>query len=583
MGIKQSARENIFVRKSFYSFFLPSLMSCLGLAIGGLADCVFVGNVVGSVGLTAISIGQPIYMLFNTISYSLSIGGSIHYANALSEGREADGNQIFANVLRTDLLLNITLCVLGLLFLPQLLSFLGAGTPGTEVWANCEALVRAQLLLVPVMFCQGPFYYFINCDNNPKLAAVALVTSNTLDIIFNYVFVVLMDMGVAGSVYSTGLGAAAMILISLTHFIRKKGCLRFTWSRYQISQVIQSFRTGFATSVQYIYQFVTILVCNRLLMAISGDLGVAVFGIVFNVALLASSVYDAISMALQPMVSTFHGECNKSNIRCTLRQAFLVSLVVSVLLAALLTAIPQWVSFAFGLRSAEEIAMGVVAIRIYALCVLPSGINMVLTYYYQALEKEFTSYLLFTLRSFVFFLAFSVLFSQFGVDMFWWTYPAMELATLVVLCIYNQRKGSWTYLDEDESQVFSSFLDSRDADLGAVEQEVSAYLEGIDATPTQTYFATIAVEEVCGVILARAFSVNEGYIQFTIVPHEDGTVTIHLRDNAKEFNPFAMNTDEISLEEGTGLDAIGVKVIKSKAKEFFYRRYAGFNTLVVRV
>ena len=583
MGIKQSARENIFVRKSFYSFFLPSLMSCLGLAIGGLADCVFVGNVVGSVGLTAISIGQPIYMLFNTISYSLSIGGSIHYANALSEGREADGNQIFANVLRTDLLLNITLCVLGLIFLPQLLSFLGAGTPGTEVWANCEALVRAQLLLVPVMFCQGPFYYFINCDNNPKLAAVALVTSNTLDIIFNYVFVVLMDMGVAGSVYSTGLGAAAMILISLTHFIRKKGCLRFTWSRYQISQVIQSFRTGFATSVQYIYQFVTILVCNRLLMAISGDLGVAVFGIVFNVALLASSVYDAISMALQPMVSTFHGECNKSNIRCTLRQAFLVSLVVSVLLAALLTAIPQWVSFAFGLRSAEEIAMGVVAIRIYALCVLPSGINMVLTYYYQALEKEFTSYLLFTLRSFVFFLAFSVLFSQFGVDMFWWTYPAMELATLVVLCIYNQRKGSWTYLDEDESQVFSSFLDSRDADLGAVEQEVSAYLEGIDATPTQTYFATIAVEEVCGVILARAFSVNEGYIQFTIVPHEDGTVTIHLRDNAKEFNPFAMNTDEISLEEGTGLDAIGVKVIKSKAKEFFYRRYAGFNTLVVRV
>ena len=44
-----------------------------------------------------------------------------------------------------------------------------------------------------------------------------------------------------------------------------------------------------------------------------------------------------------------------------------------------------------------------------------------------------------------------------------------------------------------------------------------------------------------------------------------------------------MDTDDISLEEGTGLDAIGVKMIKSKAKEFFYRRYAGFNTLMVRV
>ena len=583
MEHKRSTRENVFVRKSFYSFFLPSLFSCLGLAIGGLADCVFVGNVVGPVGMTAISIGQPIYMLFNTISYSLSIGGSIHYANALSEGDVEAGNRIFANVLRTDLFLNISLCVLGLLFLPQVLTFLGAGTPGTEVWANCEALVRAQLLLVPVMFCQGPFYYFVNCDNNPKLAAAALVTSNTIDIVFNYVFVVVLDMGVAGSVYSTGLGAAVMILISLTHFIRKKGDLRFSWPKYRFTQVVQSFRTGFSTSVQYVYQFITILVCNRLLMSVSGELGVAVFGIVFNVALLAASVYDAISMALQPMVSTFHGECNKSNIRCTLRQAFKVSLVVSILLAAVLAVIPQHVCFAFGLRTAEELAMGAGAIRIYALCVLPSGINMVLTYYYQALGQEFASYLLFTLRSFVFFLLFGILFSRGGADLFWWTYPAMEVATLAVLCLYNQRKGSWTYLDEDDSKVFSAFLDSRSADLGAVEQEVSAYLEGIDASPTQSYFAAIAVEEVCGVILARAFSVNEGYIQFTIVPHEDGTVTIHLRDNAREFNPFELNTDDISLEEGTGLDAIGVKMIKSKAREFFYRRYAGFNTLVVRV
>lgn len=581
--IGRTAREDIFVRKAFYNFFLPSLLSCLGLAIGGLADCVFVGNTVGAVGLTAISIGQPVYMLFNTISYSLSIGGSIRYANALSEGKEEEGNRIFGNILRADLFTNILLCVLGLIFLPQVLSFLGAGTPGTEVWENCEALVRAQLLLVPVMFCQGPFYYFVNCDNNPKLAAVALVSSNTIDIVFNYIFVVMMDMGVAGSVYSTGLGAAVMLLISITHFIRKKGSLRFTWPRFQLDTVVQSFRTGFATSVQYIYQFITILVCNRLLMAVSGELGVAVFGIVFNVALVAASVYDAISMALQPMVSTFHGECNKSNIRCTLRQSFKVTTVMSVIVIALLMSIPQWVCFGFGLRTAEELAMGSVAIRIYAICVLPSGINMVMTYYYQALGKEFTSYLLFTLRSFVFFLLFSLVLSQGGAMLFWWTYPCMELATLAVLCVYNWKKGSWTYLDEDDSRVYSAFLDSRNADLGAVEQEVSTYLEQMDANPTQTYFATIAVEEVCGVIMSHAFSNNDGYIQLTIVPHEDGTVTLHVRDNAREFNPFELNTDAISLEEGTGLDIIGIKMIKSKAKEFFYRRYAGFNTLVVRV
>lgn len=583
MKLKLSLQETIFVRKSFYRFFLPSLLSCLGIAAGGLADCIFVGNTIGPVGMTAISIGQPVYMLFNTISCSLSIGGSIHYANALSEGKTDEGNRIFANVLRTDLLLNILLCALGLIFLPQVLTFLGAGTPGTEVWENCEALVRAQLTLVPIMFCQGPFYYFVNCDNNPKLAAAAFVTSNTLDIVFNYVFVVLMDLGVAGSVYSTGLGAGVMILISLTHFIRKRGCLRFTWPKYQFSMVFNSFKTGFATSVQYVYQFITILVCNRLLMSISGELGVAVFGIVFNVALVAASAYDAISMALQPMVSTFLGEHNWLNVRYTLRQSFKAASVIIILLMLLLLGIPQWVCFAFGLRTAEEMAMGVTAIRIYALCVLPSGINMILTYYYQTIGREFASYMLFTLRSFAFFLLFSFLLSLGGVDVFWWVYPCTETATLAAMWIYNQRKGSWTYLERDDEKVFSAFLDSADADLGAVGQAVSTYMEGIDASPTQSYFAAIAVEEVCGVILSKAFATSRGYIQFTIVPHDDGTVTLHLRDNARAFNPFDMNTDDISLEDGTGLDAIGVKMIKSKAKEFFYRRYAGFNTLVVRV
>jgi len=576
-------QKNVFIRKSFYRFFMPSLLSCLGLAIGGIADCVFVGNVVGTAGLSAISIGQPIYMLFNTVSYSLSIGGSIHYATVLGEGREEEGNRIFANVLRADLAINITLCLLGLLFLPQVLMFLGAGTPGTEVYKNCEQLVRTQLILVPVMFCQGPFYYFVNCDNNPKLAAAALVTSNSIDVLFNYVFVVVCKMGVAGSVYSTGLGAAVMILISLTHFIRKKGCLRLCWPKFELKEVVKSFKTGFATSIQYVFQFFTILICNRLLMSYSGELGVAVFDIVFNVALLTSSVYDAISMALQPMISTFHGERNKQNIRDTLRVSFRAAICISVVVAAVLLTVPQWVCYAFGLRTAAELTKGAFAVRIYALCVLPAGVNMVMTYYYQALGREFNSYLIFALRSFLFFLAFSFLFGLVDPPLFWWTYPCTEAATLLVLCIYNKIRGTWVYLDEDDSRVYSAFLYSGTANLGQVEQEVNQYMDGLDASPTQSYFATIAVEEICGVIMTNAFSQNDGYIQLTIVPNEDGSVSLHLRDNAREFNPFGMDTKSISLENGTGLDAIGVKVIKSKAKEFFYRRYAGFNTLVVRV
>lgn len=109
-------------------------------------------------------------------------------------------------------------------------------------------------------------------------------------------------------------------------------------------------------------------------------------------------------------------------------------------------------------------------------------------------------------------------------------------------------------------------------------------MEHMDASVQQTYYASMMVEEMCGVILDKAFSAdNEGYIQLTIVPHGDCSITIHLRDNARRFNLFEISTDKVSLESETDLDALGVKLIKSKTKDFFYRQYAGFNTLVVRV
>lgn len=576
-------REDVFVRKAFYRFFLPSLLAYFGIAVGGIADCVFVGNAIGPTGLTAISIGEPVYMLFNTTAYALSIGGSIRYSSALSQGNVEEGNNIFINVFRVNLLFNVVVCGLGLLFLPQVLTFLGAGEPGTEVWQNCYALVRAQLLLVPVMFCQGIFYYFVNTDNNPRLAAFAFVVSNTLDVVFNYVFVVVMKLGVAGSVYSTGLGAAVMILISLTHFTGKKGHLRFTWPKFRFHPVAQSMKMGFATSIQYVYQFVTILVCNHVLMDMGGVVAVAVFGIVFYVATVSSTIYDAVSMALQPMVSTFLGEQNRENIRRTIRTALFVSLILSAVVTGVLELFPAQVGYAFGLRGAEELTMGVTAMRVYAICILPTAVNVVMTYYYQAMEKTVQSYIIFTLRSFFLFLLFAFVLGRAGVAAFWWTYPCAELVTLLGLACYNGKARSWLRLGAEDKRIFTAFLESRTADLGQVEKEVSEYMESLEASPTQSYFATIAVEEVCGVILERAFDRTAGYIQLTIVPHEDKTVTIHLRDNARKFNPFALDTDEIHLLEGEGLDRLGIQMIKRKAKEFFYRQYAGFNTMVVRV
>lgn len=137
------SRERCFVDKAFRRFFAPALLSSVGLALGGMVDCLVVGAKMGADGLSAISLGIPIYLFYNVLSYGFSIGGSIHYAAALAEGRADDGRAIFNSVLSFLIGVYLVTAALGLAFLPQLLSLLGADSAHSEVYAIAERYVRA--------------------------------------------------------------------------------------------------------------------------------------------------------------------------------------------------------------------------------------------------------------------------------------------------------------------------------------------------------------------------------------------------------------------------------------------------------
>ncbi|MDO5131762.1 MAG: MATE family efflux transporter [Eubacteriales bacterium] len=72
-----------------------------------------------------------------------------------------------------------------------------------------------------------------------------------------------------------------------------------------------------------------------------------------------------------------------------------------------------------------------------------------------------------------------------------------------------------------------------------------------------------------------------GYIQITVLAMENGSFELHLRDNAVEFNPFSLEGG--SVLESEDLDATGILLIRKRSKKFFYRRFQGFNTLVISV
>lgn len=569
-------QEKLFVDRAFRRFFVPSLLSNLSLALGGMVDCLVVGSKMGLDGLSAISLGIPVYMFYNLLSYGFSIGASIHYASLMGEGKADEANRLFGNVLRFLLLAYFVTAALGLFFFPQLLGVLGVGSEYSGVYAISQRYVRAQLLCIPVMFCQGPLYYFVHVDGAPKRAAAALMVSNAVDIALNYVFVIRLNMGAEGSVWSTAIGAAFCLVICGTHIIRKRGALRFCWPPFDPRGLFRCIQTGFASAVQYIYQFATVLCANTLLLANSGSEGVAIFGVVYNLSQLFVAVADGIGMTLQPMISTYQSERDVAAIKYTVRLAIWYGTGLALLVIGSLVIWAKPLCTIFGLPI-EVVNAGSLALWIYCASILPSLWNQIAIYYRQTTQQEGSALVIQTLRMFVCFLISMFALAPLGLNVFWWVFPLAEWSTLcyVLFSIWKQKisdqKGNTL---STQSCCFSAYIQDVSL-LGNTVEELHHECDMWDCTSEQGYYATLVVEEVCAAILedAKNNHLDGVLIKLTVLSDQNGFV-VHLRDNSYKFNPF-------SAEEGHGPNALGMLIVRKKAKEFFYRRYQGFNTLVI--
>ena len=141
----------MFVKKLFGRFFLPALFSSFALAVGAVADSLYVGRSVGESGLFVIGAAYPIYMVFSTLSIGMASGGAVHFAAALGEGKEKTARNIFFSTLFFDFAGIFLLVLLGLILRDPLIRLLGAAGNG-----EMRSYVTLMLAVSPVLFLQAP-------------------------------------------------------------------------------------------------------------------------------------------------------------------------------------------------------------------------------------------------------------------------------------------------------------------------------------------------------------------------------------------------------------------------------------------
>lgn len=574
--------DRYFVQKMFRRQYVPALAAALTLSFGDVADALVLGNRMGLTGLAAIALVMPVGMVFNILMNGLGIGGSVFFSRKMAQGREEEALDGFQGVVVAAFGLGLAIAVLGNVLYAPLLRILGASPGDGELYRAALTYMRILLLAAPAMFLNYVFNYYLKADDMERQASLAFAAGNVLDISLNVILVLVLDMGVAGASLATMCGQTLGMLISIWAIQSHQGVLELHLFHADLSEVGAAFRTGFSTSVEYLYEMFFLGIANNVLIRLSGDVGVAVFDVVLNVSYFSNNLYDAAVKSALPIISTFDGEHNVRGKHLVMALALQVCLLTDLPLCGILWAVPERICRVFGLTGPSVIAVGVDALRWFATGVVFAGISILLENYYEACRKEREAYVLSSLRGAVILIPATLIFSSMGLGRFWLVYPVTEGLALAAFFLWRERFGTKDSFPEE--RAYRRTITSRTSEITDTAVEIEEFCERWEAAPAQQYFMSMSVEEICVATLQTGFGgMEDGFIQITLIALEDGTFELHVRDNAAFFNPFSLESEKVSSVSGVDLDALGVMAIKKKARDFYYRNHQGFNTVIFRI
>jgi len=569
----------------FFRTFVPSLVSTAGLALGGIADAVVIGNRMGVVGLAAIAFTWPIYMIFNIISVGIGVGSSIYYARYLSEGKVKKALSLFNGGMIFCIVSGILIALLGIRFMPQILVLIGAGAASPEVSGLTGEYLYILFLATPVFFIRMLFYYLVRADDSQLLATIGMIIGNVVDILLSCLFVFVFDMGVKGVAYATVMGTGLVTLIYLTKMFRKTSILHFTRQKPNIRSVWAAYKAGFASSSQYLFQFIAITVINQLLIRTGGQTDVAIYNVITNVSYVVMAVADAATATIYPVISTFYGERNNRAVTDTFKLACRTTILLGIPLSIAVFSFADDIAMFFGLRS----HLGEMPIRIFIFSILFAYGNLIMSSFYQATENAHKGAMITLLRSFIFSIMFAFLCTLVPGSTFWWSFLALEAMTLICWCGYGAvRHDMYCLSIHNEDERMELIITDKDVGLNMELMKVNEFCERHGADTKQTYYVTLVMEEICSAIILNAFQEGKDkYIAVVLYVREEGEkrdFVFSVRDNCANYNPFAVESRQLrDLDDDEAVGNIGILIVKKKAKDFFYRRYQGFNTLVITV
>ena len=331
-------------------FAMPLFLSGLLQMVYNMVDMIVVGQMVGTGGLSAVSVGGEMMMLITFIAMGFSNAGQILISRYVGEKRHDLIGEMVATLFTLLLSAAMVIMVLFLLTYQDIMAWLN--TPDS-IWEYTRQY--SIICIYGTVFIYG--YNLVSAVlrgmGDSKHPFLFIAIASVLNLGLDLLFVGPMGMGPAGAALATVIGQAVSFLFALTLLYRHRDQIHFDFkpSHFRISRnVIRPLLSlGIPMVIQSAAITFSMLFVNSYINRY-GEVSIAVTGIARKLENMISIVAQAISAAGGAMISQALGARKTERVPKVVGHALWIVAIPSAIFALITLFRPEWL---FGIFSQD--------------------------------------------------------------------------------------------------------------------------------------------------------------------------------------------------------------------------------------
>lgn len=320
------------------------------------------------------------------------------------------------------------------IFSADIMRVLGADEHIVAVGNN---YTKIFMCFAPMFMCNYVTNAFVRNDGAPGIAMSATLFSSLFNIVFDYILMFPMNLGMEGAALATALSPIIGMGICSIHFFSKKSSVRLVVCKPSVRKLVAGCQLGVSAFVGEMSSAVITLAFNFVILKLAGNVGVAAYGVVANIAIVTTAVFNGVAQGSQPLISSCFGRGDKDGCTQLKRMGYTTAFVLAAVMYSILFIFAGQFVAVFNSEGSEMLRLyATEGVKLYFIGIFFAGINIVGGGAFSATEDAFKAAVVSVARGFVLILgAVFVMSALFGMTGVWLAYAVAEGITTFIMLV----------------------------------------------------------------------------------------------------------------------------------------------------